>query len=180
MGKKITIDSATLMNKGLEVIEAAFLFDLSPEQISVVVHRQSIVHSMVEFCDGALLAQLGTPDMAVPIGYALSYPKRVEGIAQIPDIMTMNLTFAPPDEDAFCCLVAAKKALALGGLAPCIINGANEAAVEMFLQEKISFNDIGRLVMASIDNVEALGEDYNLSDVFNADKNARKFVHENI
>ncbi len=182
MGQKITIDSATLMNKGLEVIEAAFLFDLSPDQISVVVHRQSIVHSMVEFCDGALLAQLGTPDMAVPIGYALSYPKRADSIAKTPDIMSMSLTFAPADEVAFPCLATAKKALDIGGLAPCVINGANEAAVELFLNEKIGFNDIGRLVTESLKIVDQDGQsrEYTLEDIMDADKMAREFVYNNI
>ncbi len=178
MGKKITIDSATLMNKGLEIIEAAFLFALAPDQISVVVHRQSIVHSMVEFCDGALLAQLGVPDMAVPIAYALSYPNRIPCVADTPDILSMNLTFEPADEETFSCLYAAKKALALGGLAPCIVNGANEAAVELFLQEKISFNDIGRLVLSSLDCYEP-GQAYTLEGIFKADKMARQFVREN-
>ncbi len=182
MGQKITIDSATLMNKGLEVIEAAFLFDLMPSEISVVVHRQSIVHSMVEFCDGALLAQLGTPDMAVPIGYALSYPKRANGIASVPDIMSMSLTFDPPDEVAFPCLAAAKKALEIGGLAPCIVNGANEAAVELFLEDKIGFNDIGRLVISSLSTIDRNGQsnEYTLEDIMNADRLARDFVFNNI
>ncbi len=180
MGKKITIDSATLMNKGLEVIEAAFLFALTEQQISVVVHRQSIIHSMVQFCDGALLAQLGIPDMAVPIGYALSYPKRVPDIAAVPDILDMSLTFAPPDEETFGCLTAAKKALKLGGLAPCIVNGANEAAVSLFLQEKISFNDISRLVSLSLDSCEIKDDSYTIAQIFEADRMARKFVNENI
>ncbi len=181
MGQKITIDSATLMNKGLEIIEAAFLFDLAPDQISVVVHRQSIVHSMVEFCDGALLAQLGVPDMAVPIAYALTYPKRVKGVAEVPDILSMSLDFAPPDEEAFPCLAAAKKALGIGGLAPCIVNGANEAAVELFLAEKISFNDIGRLVFGSLKVVDQVGQKdtFEISDVLYADRLAREFVFQN-
>ncbi len=180
MGKKITIDSATLMNKGLEVIEAAFLFSLTPDQISVVVHRQSIIHSMVQLCDGALLAQLGVPDMSVPIGYALSYPARVNNIADVPDILNMSLTFSPPDEETFTCLATAKRALALGGLAPCIVNGANEAAVALFLEDKISFNDISRLVSNSLDNCDIIDDSYTLEQLFKADSLARKFVSENI
>ncbi len=180
MGKKITIDSATLMNKGLEVIEAAFLFDLEPQRISVVVHRESIVHSMVEFRDGALLAQLGVPDMAIPIAYALTYPNRLENVAEVPNILNMNLTFSQPDVERFKCLAESKKSLEIGGLAPCIVNGANEAAVDLFLNKKISFNDIGRLVYSSLSCVTNKKEDYNLEDIYKADKEARKYVHENI
>ncbi len=177
MGSKITIDSATLMNKGLELIEAAYLFGLDQEQINVVVHRQSIIHSMVEFCDGALLAQLGVPDMAVPIAYALTYPQRLADIAPPPDLMTANLTFAPPDEQTFCCLAAARKALALGGVAPCVVSGANEAAVELFLSEKIRFTDIGKLVTASLGVYTHYKQDFEICDVLQADKNARDFVY---
>ncbi len=180
MGKKITIDSATLMNKGLEVIEAAFLFDLTPQQISVVVHRESIVHSMVEFNDGALLAQLGIPDMAIPISYALTYPNRLDNIAAVPDIFNMNLSFAPADEETFGCLAAAKKSLEIGRLAPCVVNGANEAAVELFLNKKISFNDIGKLVLSALSSVPHSKENYSLDDIYNVDKESRRFIHENI
>ncbi len=176
MGNKITIDSATLMNKGLEVIEAAYLFGISADNINVVVHRQSIVHSMVEFCDGAILAQLGVPDMAVPIAYALTYPERAPHIADVPNLMEMNLTFERPDPKTFTCLSAALRALELGGTAACMLNAANEVAVDLFLNQKIGFNDIGRIVNACLDNYDT-NSDYNtIDELMSADKASREFA----
>ena len=147
MGPKITVDCATLMNKGLEVIEAMRLYRLPLEQVSVVIHRQSIVHSLVEYRDGAILAQLGTPDMRLPIRYAMTHPERAESPAESLDLLTCPpLTFAQPDRDVFPCLRLAEEAAEEGGTACAILNGANEEAVGLFLAEKIGFSDIPRLV----------------------------------
>lgn len=155
MGAKITVDSATLMNKGLELIEAVRLFDVLPEQVEIVVHRQSIVHSAVEFEDGAVIAQLGTADMRIPIQLALTYPKRLPCPAQRLSLFDVGtLTFEHPDEDTFCCLGAAKRAIAMGGNAPCIVNSANEAAVSLFLKDKIRFLDIGDIVCRALNSVK--------------------------
>lgn len=176
MGQQITIDSATLMNKGLEVIEAVHLFGVSAKDIEVVVHRQSILHSAVEFADGAVIGQMGTPDMAIPIQYALTYPNRFESPAEklsLTDIGT--LTFEKPDMDTFICLPTCINAVTKGGLFPAIANGANEMAVEMFLKGKIGFLQIGDLV----NKVTEMGvnkPDYSLEDVFEADKFARESV----
>lgn len=143
MGRKITIDSATLMNKGLELIEAVWLFSVSPSQIQVQVHRQSIVHSGVEFMDGALIAQLGSPDMTLPIRYAITYPERRESVAPPLDLLSVGtLTFQLPDEETFGCLRLARAAIAKGGLAPTALNAANEGAVELFLAGRIGFLEI--------------------------------------
>jgi 1-deoxy-D-xylulose-5-phosphate reductoisomerase len=147
MGNKITIDSATLMNKGLEVIEARWLFDLPPEQVSVIVHPQSIVHSMVEYIDGSVLAQLGIPDMTIPISYILAYPDRLP-LTHLPSLdlaAAQQLTFAQPDFDKFPCLQLAYDALARGGTCPAVLNAANEVTVESFLAEEIRFTDIAAL-----------------------------------
>ena len=147
MGPKITVDCATLMNKGLEVIEAMRLYRLPPEQVDVVIHRQSIVHSLVEFRDGAVLAQLGTPDMRLPIRYAMTYPHRGENPAEPLDLSACPpLTFAPPDRETFPCLRLAEEAAREGGTACAVLNAANEEAVRLFLTEKIGFYDIPRLV----------------------------------
>ncbi len=177
MGAKITIDSATLMNKGLEFIEAMWLFGVSPEQIEVLVHRQSVVHSAVEYGDGSVIAQLGVPDMALPIQYALTYPERAAtGLVQAVDLFSVGtLTFAPPDEETFGCLGLAKAAAARGGLAPCVLNAANEAAVALFLLEKIGFLDIEALVAAALENVPA-GSYSALSEVLETERAARDFV----
>lgn len=144
MGKKITIDSATLMNKGLEVIEAKFLFDVTPEQIEVIVHKESIVHSGIEFCDHSTIAQLGHPDMRVPIQFALFYPERVENSFESLNLMDIgNLTFEKPDRKVFKCLNLAFDALKIGGTMPTVLNAANEMTVDLFLKNKISFLDIG-------------------------------------
>lgn len=176
MGSKITIDSATLMNKGLEVIEAVHLFGVSPDDIEVVVHRQSILHSAVELCDGAVIGQMGTPDMRLPIEYAITYPNREQMCCDrlsLTDIGT--LTFAKPDLDTFKCLKLCIDAIKAGGLKPAAANGANEEAVSLFLGGKIKFLDIEKFVEAAI-NAQPCVENYTLQDVFNADANARNLV----
>jgi len=147
MGPKITIDSATLMNKGLEVIEAKWLFDATPEQIEVVVHPQSVIHSMVEYVDGSVLAQLGNPDMRTPIAYALAYPERIDsGVGSLDLFKIATLNFERPDTGRFPCLRLAFDVLKCGGTAPAILNAANEVAVEAFLQSRIGFMDIPALI----------------------------------
>ena len=174
MGPKITVDSATLMNKGLEIIEAMRLYRLPVEQVQAVIHRQSIVHSLVEFRDGALLAQLGTPDMKLPIRYALTYPHRAESPDKPLDLLTCGaLTFAEPDERAFPCLRLARYAAAVGGTACAILNGANEAAVGLFLRGEIGFNDISRRVERALERVPVQYQP-SLADILEADKAARR------
>ena len=152
MGRKITIDSATLMNKGLEVIEARWLFDIAPEKIKVLVHPQSIVHSMVEYHDGAVVAQLGVPDMRGPIAYALSYPDRLSGVSPALDLAKVGtLTFEEPDMDRFPCLAYAFDALKAGGSMPAVLSAANEVAVKYFLEEKIGYADIARVIRSTMD-----------------------------
>jgi len=147
MGPKITIDSATMMNKGLEVIEAHWLFNASPAQIEVIVHPQSVIHSMVEYIDGSVLAQLGNPDMRTPIAYGLGYPSRLEsGVSSLDLLSVARLDFCPPDQVRFPCLRLAYEALAAGGTAPAILNAANEIAVEAFLAEKIGFMEIPAII----------------------------------
>ncbi len=152
MGDKITIDSATLMNKGLEVIEAHWLFGLPPEKIEVVIHPQSIIHSMVEFIDGSVKAQLGVPDMKIPIQYALLYPNRAPSDYQRIDFAALRaLTFCQPDLEKFECLALAFRALKMGGTAPAVLNAANEVAVERFLQNRIRFSDIPILIRTALE-----------------------------
>jgi 1-deoxy-D-xylulose-5-phosphate reductoisomerase len=152
MGRKITIDSATLMNKGLEVIEARWLFDIDPGKIKVLVHPQSIVHSMVEYHDGAVVAQLGMPDMKGPIAYALSYPERLSDVSPALDLATVGtLTFEEPDLDRFPCLAYAYDALKSGGSMPAVLSAANEVAVKYFLEEKIGYADIARVIRTTMD-----------------------------
>lgn len=178
MGAKITIDSATLMNKGLEFIEAMRLYELPPEQIDIAVHRESIVHSLVEFVDGAVLAQLGTADMRLPIQYALTWPERTQGPAKPLDLFSCPpLTFARPDLDTFRCLALALDCARRGGTSTAILNGANEAAVALFLNDKIMFTDIARLVEGALERVPAKAE-YDLDDVLAADIAARDAVKE--
>ncbi|MFO8099869.1 MAG: 1-deoxy-D-xylulose-5-phosphate reductoisomerase [Salinibacter sp.] len=178
MGAKITIDSATMMNKGLEVIEARWLFDLEPEQIEVLVHPQSIVHSMVSFDDGAVKAQLGVPDMKVPIQYALSYPSRWPAPHERLDWSTLGqLNFAPPDPDKFPCLRHAYTALEQGGTAPAILNAANEAAVDGFLGEQVAFPEIPLLVGDALASTPPVAEP-TLDDLYEADAQARAHVQE--
>lgn len=176
MGPKITVDSATLMNKGLEIIEAMRLYRLPVEQVQAVIHRQSIVHSLVEYRDGALLAQLGTPDMKLPIRYALTYPYRAESPDAPLDLLTCGaLTFAPPDETAFPCLRLARQAAKTGGTACAILNGANEAAVGLFLAGEIGFNDIPRRVERAMERVPVQYKP-SLADILEADGAARREV----
>ncbi len=176
MGAKITVDSATLMNKGLEIIEAMRLYRLPLEQVDAVIHRQSIVHSLVEFRDGALLAQLGTPDMKLPIRYAMTWPERAPSAAEPLDLLKCPpLTFAPPDEEAFRCLKLARQCAKAGGTSCAILNGANEAAVRAFLEERIGFNDIPALVEAALSEVAPVSEPA-LADILEADRLARESV----
>ena len=180
MGAKITVDSATLMNKGLEVIEAVWLFDLPADQIEVVVHRQSIVHSLVEFADHSVIGQLGVPDMKIPIQYALTYPERTECHVEPLSLTKVGtLTFAPPDLDTFVCLPACIRAIERGGLCPAAVNGANEAAVAAFLQGQIGFLDIGDLIAEQAEQADAQGADQ-LDAILEADREARSKVAEKI
>ena len=175
MGAKITVDSATLMNKGLEFIEAMHLYQMPPEKISIVVHRESIIHSLVEYCDNAMIAQMGVPDMKLPILYALTYPKRVASAATTPyDIWNSGaLTFGAPDPDTFRCLDLALRAARTGGTAGAILNGANEAAVAQFLDGKIGFLDIAEKVEQAMEKVPVI-QNPSLLDVLQADAAARE------
>lgn len=176
MGAKITIDSATMMNKGLEIIEASWLFGLPEDKIDVVVHRESIVHSLVEYQDNSVIAQMGVPDMRIPIQYALTYPERVESPVQRLNLAQAGkLTFYEPDSGTFSCMEVCRKALRRGGLAPAAANGANEEAVALFLKEKISFLEIGQLTDAAMNNQPG-GEITCIQDIIEADKSAREFV----
>ncbi len=176
MGKKITIDSATMMNKGLEVIEAKWLFNVDLDRIKVVVHPQSIVHSMVEYEDGAVIAQLGVPDMKVPIQYALTYPKRIKNSFPKLDFFERNtLTFEKPDMKVFRCLALAFEAIKTGGTMPAVLNAANEAAVAKFIDGRIGFTDIPLLIEKAM-NAYTVKYDYTLDDVLEADEYARDFV----
>ena len=176
MGPKITVDCATLMNKGLEVIEAMRLYGLPLEQVTAVIHRQSIVHSLVEFRDGAVMAQLGTPDMRIPIGLALTYPKREENPAPPLDLLSCPpLTFAAPDDEAFRCFRLARQAAKQGGTACAVLNGANEAAVGLFLQEKLGFPEIADAVEAALDAVPQCAN-MTLEAALDADRQARDIV----
>lgn len=176
MGDKITIDSATLMNKGLEFIEAIWLFGAKPEEIEIVVQRQSVIHSAVEFLDGAIIAQLGSADMRLPIQYALTYPERLECPAKKFSLAEIGeLTFAKPDEETFVCLAATKKAIARGGNVPCALNCANEASVRLFLEDKIRFLDIGETVSEAIENIKFI-EKPTLYDLLDTQKAAEEYV----
>lgn len=177
MGDKITVDSATLMNKGLELIEAMWLFQVKPSEISILVHRQSVIHSMVEFRDNAVLAQLGAPDMRLPIQYALTWPRRKPCVSAPLDLLkTGSLTFEKPDIDTFSCLKSAMKAAEEGGVSCAALNGANEAAVELFLKEKIGFPEIGGLVERALERTPRV-PDPKLEDILAADAEAREFVY---
>ena len=176
MGAKITIDSATLMNKGLELIEAAWLFGLPEDKIQIVVQRESIIHSAVQFADHSIIAQLGVPDMRIPIQYALTWPDRLPSpVPELDFTALTKLSIAQADDETFRCLAACKKAIRKGGLGPCAANGANEEAVKLFLEDKIGFLDIGRLVEAVVDS-DSFGGDYTLADVYECDRMARAFV----
>lgn len=175
MGSKITVDSATLMNKGLEVIEAVHLFGVRPSDIEVVVHRQSILHSAVEFTDGAVIGQMGTPDMRVPIQYALTYPLRGASFERLSLTDIGTLTFERPDTDTFRSLPLCIKAIERGGLYPAAINGANEQSVKLFLEGRIGFTDIAELNEAAMENAKSV-KDFSLDDIFETDRQARQFV----
>ncbi len=180
MGAKITVDCATLMNKGLEVIEAMRLYRLPLEKVDAVIHRQSIVHSLVEFCDGALLAQLGTPDMKLPIRYAMTYPDRAPSPAEPLDLLSCPpLTFAPPDEKAFRCFAIARECAKRGGTSCAVMNGANEVAVGAFLEERIGFNDIPALVETALSEVAQVSNP-TLADILEADRLSRESVKNHI
>lgn len=179
MGAKITVDSATLMNKGLEFIEAMWLFSLTPEQIEIVVHPQSVVHSAVEYLDGAVIAQLGSPDMAVPIQYALTYPRRYPSPAKPLSLTAYgSLTFEAPDTETFPCLRHCIAAAQKGGLYPCAVNGANEQAVELFLAGGIKYAEIGRAVGHVLETISPGVGEYTIDDVMQTDAAARVAVLE--
>ncbi|MFT0212977.1 1-deoxy-D-xylulose-5-phosphate reductoisomerase [Pseudomonas sp. F1_0610] len=178
MGRKISVDSATLMNKGLELIEACWLFDAKPSQIEVVVHPQSVIHSMVDYVDGSVLAQLGNPDMRTPIAQAMAWPQRITSGVQPLDIFQIaRFDFYQPDEQVFPCLRLARKAFELGGTAPAVLNAANEIAVAAFLDEKISFTQIPQLIDAVLQQVSIAQAD-SLAAVLQADKQARDAAHQ--
>lgn len=178
MGAKITIDSSTLMNKGLEFIEAMWLFSMPPEKIDVVVHPQSIIHSMVEYVDGSVMAQMGAPDMMIPIQYALTWPHRYESPAKHLDLLSCgDLTFKKPDTETFTCLADCIEAAKRGGLYPCVLNGANEEAVSLFLQDKIGYLDLFDAVRQALDHFD-LGDYNSVEEVLEADRKAREFVRE--
>ena len=174
MGRKISVDSATMMNKGLEVIEARWLFDVEPERIEVVIHPQSIVHSMVEYADGSVIAQLSNPDMRVPIAYALGYPERIASGARPLDLTVMkNLSFERPDRQRFPCLQLAYAALRAGGTAPTLLNAANEVAVAAFLAGRLPFTGIARVIDETLNDLAAAPAD-DLAAVLAADAQARR------
>lgn len=176
MGAKITVDSATLMNKGLEVIEARWLFDLPSDQVQVVVHPQSIIHSMVEYVDGSVIAQLGVADMGIPILYALNYPDRLPWPGERLDLTkTGPLTFEEPDVDRFPCLGLARQALTAAGCAPAILNAANEVAVGAFLEGRIGYTQIAELIAAALDRVPARALD-SIETCVAVDAETRRFV----
>ena len=178
MGQKISVDSATMMNKGLELIEAHWLFDAAPEQIQVVIHPQSIIHSMVEYVDGSVLAQLGNPDMRTPIAHALAYPERIEcGVTPLDIFKVAQLDFEAPDFSKFPCLGLAYKALASGGSAPAILNAANEVAVEAFLKSRIPFTTIPSMIEQVMQVINPK-DIFTLEDVLTADSLARETAYE--
>ncbi len=173
MGQKISVDSATLMNKGLELIEACFLFNCAPDDIQVVVHPQSVIHSMVQYCDGSVIAQLGQPDMRTPIAYGLAWPQRIDAGVQSLDLFSIaRLDFTPPDETTFPCLALAKQAFNAGGTMPAVLNAANEIAVEAFLREQIAFSFIPTLI-ARVMALHEVRPIHHLADVMAADQWAR-------
>lgn len=185
MGAKITIDSATMMNKGLELIEARWLFDLPPENIDIVIHRESVVHSLIEYDDHSVLAQLGVPDMRIPIQYAITWPERTASpVKQLNLTEWGKLTFYPPDYDTFVCMNACRTAISRGGLYPTAVNAANEQAVALFREGKIHFSDIGRLVCAVLErplpgaSASTDGGAATIDDIFAADREARSLTIE--
>ncbi|HET9391457.1 MAG TPA: 1-deoxy-D-xylulose-5-phosphate reductoisomerase, partial [Steroidobacteraceae bacterium] len=180
MGRKISVDSATLMNKGLELIEACFLFGLTPQQVEIVVHPQSIVHSLVEYLDGSLLAQLGSPDMRTPIAHALAWPERIaSGVEFLDLVRTARLDFRAPDYEKFHCLALAQAAARAGGLQPVILNAVNEVAVQAFLERRLNFIEIAAVIEAVITKADG-GEIGCLDDVLAADAQARQLAGERL
>ena len=178
MGNKITIDSATMMNKGLEIIEAHWLFKLPPEKIEVLIHPQSIIHSMVEFVDGSVKAQLGIPDMKIPIQYALTYPERAHSANDRINFAELKpMTFFKPDTKKFECLDLAYSALKSGGTAPVVLNAANEVAVDLFLRGKITFDIIPELVRSALESI-AIKQIPTLDDIVSTDALTRRHVIE--
>ncbi len=176
MGAKITVDSATMMNKGLELIEAVWLFGVSPDMIDIVVHRESIIHSLIEYTDNSVIAQLGVPDMRIPIQYALTYPERYPSPVKKLNLWEYgNLTFHKPDYDTFRSLNICREAIRKGGLFPCVANGANEMANSLFREGRIGFLDIADLTERAVDDFSGSGE-YTLEDVLAADTEARQRV----
>lgn len=176
MGQKITIDCATMMNKGFELIEAVHLFNVKAEEVDVLVHRESIVHSMVEYVDNSVIAQLGVPDMRIPIQYALTYPNRFESpVSQLDLASLCTLSFYKPDTEAFGCLDICKKAIAKGGLVPTAVNAANEVAVSLFLQDKIGFLEIENIAREAYENQKQVNYS-TVEEVIEADKAAREAV----
>jgi 1-deoxy-D-xylulose-5-phosphate reductoisomerase len=180
MGRKISVDSASMMNKGLEVIEAHWLFNANADEIQVVVHPQSVIHSLVEYVDGSVLAQLGNPDMRTPIAYGLAYPERIEaGVAPLDLFKVATLSFAAPDLERFTCLFLAYQALRAAGTAPAVLNAANEVAVAAFLDRQISFLSIPRVISAVLEalHVSAVSS---LDDILEADAEARRVAQQQI
>lgn len=174
MGQKISVDSATLMNKGLELIEACFLFNCQPEQIQIVVHPQSVIHSMVQYCDGSVIAQMGQPDMRTPIAYGMAWPERIQsGVEQLDLFAIAKLEFEPADEQTFPCLALAKQAFLQGGTMPAVLNAANEIAVAAFLAEQIRFTDIPLLISAVMQQHQVQSAD-DLASILAADQWARE------
>jgi 1-deoxy-D-xylulose-5-phosphate reductoisomerase len=180
MGKRITIDSATLMNKGLEVIEARWLFQIVPEKVDILVHPQSIVHSMVEFTDGSVIAQLGTTDMRQPIQYALTYPERLPSCVPAIDWSSASrLEFMPPDTARFPCVRLAYEAIRAGGTAPAVLNAADEVAVQAFLDHRISFTDIPRLIENALE-AHQVSSELTFESAMEADQWARRLVMDSV
>lgn len=180
MGRKISVDSASMMNKGLELIEACWLFNATPDQIQVVIHPQSVIHSMVEYVDGSVLAQLGNPDMRTPIAHALAWPQRIEsGVSSLDLIATAKLDFSAPDFVRFPCLALAVKAAALGGSAPIILNAANEIAVEAFLNARIRFDQLAIIIECALSEL-AQTEPQNLDEVVAIDEAARHLAERRV
>jgi len=173
MGEKITIDSATLMNKGLEFIEAKWLFNLNPKQIEVVVHPQSLIHSAIQFHDGSIIAQIGDQDMRIAIQYALTYPERVKSDYKRIDWSNLDMNFSKPDLDKFPCLKYAMESVKIGGTMPVVLNAADEIAVDLFLKEKIRFVDIPKIIKEVMDNHKII-KDANLEEIMEVDKWARE------
>ena len=180
MGAKITIDSATMMNKGFEIIEAVWLFDMTPDKIDVIIHRESIIHSMIEYVDNSIIAQLGVADMGIPIQYALTYPGRHPSIVEKLNLAQIrNLSFFEPDNENFQGINICKSALKIGGTMPAIVNGANEEAVKLFLNDEISFLEITDVVQKALNSCK-VSEINSYDDIFKADSLARTFVKENV